>query len=122
MIQESMPFYESAEAATKAAIQASGQSPKGVAKELWKGKTQEAAATRLMNCLNDSRDEKLTADEHIAIANIVQQFHYLHYTCAQLSHERPRFISPEAVAAEKQERFIALAKEMKLLLAGMPST
>lgn len=116
-----MPFYESAEAATKAAIQASGLAPKAVAHALWKGKTQEAAATRLMNCLNDARDEKLTADEHIAIAQIVGHYHYLYYNCAQLSHERPRFISPEAVAAEKQERFIALAKEMKALLGGMPS-
>lgn len=114
--QQSMPFFESAEAATKHAIQASGKTVKQVASHLWPGKSVDAAQTRLANCLNDSREEKLTADEHASIAVFCNSFEFLHYLCHRLNHSQPVKQTPEDQAAQVQAAIVETAGQMKVLL------
>lgn len=117
MTQHTMAFFESAEAASKHAIQASGKSLKEVAAQLWPGKTVAAAQTHLANCLNDNRDEKLTTDEHIAIANFCDRFDWLYYSALQCSHSRPEPVTPEATATRLQAALFSKTDELRGLLA-----
>jgi hypothetical protein len=119
MGQELMPFFESAEAATKHAIQASGKEIKDVASALWADKTVTRAQTDLLNALNENRAERLTADQHTFIANYCQRFEFLYYVAHRCSHARPAQVTPEARQAQQQESFRRLAGEMKALLGQM---
>ena len=116
MNQQSMPFFDSAEAATKHAIQSSGKSIKQVAAHLWPGKTLDAAQTRLANCLNDSRDEKLTADEHAAVAEFCDSYEWLYYIAHRLNHSRPVQQTPEEKASQVQAAIVQTANQMRALL------
>lgn len=121
MNQEVMPFFDSSEAATKHAIQVSGKPPKDVALVLWPDKSIGRAGTDLNNALNENRGERLTADQHILVANYCQQYHWLYYVAHQCSHAQPQRVTPEARRAQQQEDFAKLAKQMKGLLAEMGS-
>lgn len=57
-MQTTMPFFESAEDALKAAVQALG-GMKVVGPMLWPDKAPDAAARLLNDCLNPARSEKL---------------------------------------------------------------
>lgn len=57
-MQGEMPFFESAEDALKAAVQALGGSKK-VGAMLWQDKGIDAASRLLLDCLNSGRNEKL---------------------------------------------------------------
>ncbi len=118
MSQQTMPFFESAEAATRQAIQNSGKSMKEVAAHIWKGKSVSAAQTHLLNCLNESREEKLSADEHIAIAEFCQEFDYLYYCAHRLSHTRPTLVTPEEHAAAIQAELMRKVDELQPLLSA----
>jgi len=118
-MQETLGFYESSEEATKAAIQLSGRTPKDVGLMLWPEKSPTAAQTALLNALNENRSERLTADQHIAVANYTGRFDWLYFAAMQCSHARPQRVTPEAKAAEQQAAFIRMAKDMKSLLAQM---
>lgn len=117
MTQHALPFFDTAEAATKHAIHASGRSIKEVASHLWPGRTIAAAQTHLSNCLNDNRDEKLTADEHIAIATFVEHYDWLYYSAMRCSHSRPVLVTPEEVAIRLQQEVFSKASELKGLIA-----
>ena len=112
-----MPFFESAEAATKHAIQSSGKTMKEVAGKLFPGKTITAAQTHLLNCLNENRDEKLTSDEHIAIANYCRVYDWLYYAAMQCSHSRPVAQTPSDQAAALQSALFSKTDELRGLLA-----
>ena len=112
-----MPIFDTAEAATKHAIHASGKTIKEVAGHLWPARTVPSAQTHLHNCLNETRDEKLTADEHIAIANFCKRFEWLHYCAFQCSHDRPAPVTPEHQAKELQTQLFAKTDELRGLLA-----
>lgn len=118
MTQAAMPFFESAEGATRHAIQQSGKSMKDVASYLWPGKSVAAAQTQLLNSLNEGRDETLSADEHIAIAEYCQQYDYLYYTAHRLSHTRPTLVTPEEHAAAIQAELLRRVDELQPLLAA----
>lgn len=119
MTQETLGFFDSSEDATKTAIRLSGRNIKEVACMLWPDKSPAAAQTGLLNALNDNRVERLTADQHIAIANFTGRYDWLHFACGQCSHATPQQVTPAAKAAQQQERFVSLAKDMKALLAQM---
>lgn len=114
--QEAFPFFESAESATKHAIQASGREVKDVAHALWPDKTVEAARTALSNALNEHRSERLTADQHIFIARYTGRHDWLYYACQQLSHSRPTPVTPAEQAAELQQALFETADQMRSLL------
>jgi hypothetical protein len=116
MSQEAFPFFESSEAATKHAIQASGREIKEVARALWPDKTVDAARTALSNALNENRSERLTADQHIFIAQFTGRFEWLHYACHQLSHTRPVPVTPAEQAAALQAALFEKSGELRALL------
>jgi hypothetical protein len=114
--QEVYPFYSTAEEATHHAILASGKNPKQVGCALYPDKTPEAAATALRNALNPNRDERLTADQHIFIANYVQRFDYVYYVAHRCNHSRPKHETPAEKAAELQEILFQKAEELTRVL------
>jgi hypothetical protein len=61
-MQVDLPFYESPEDALKAAVQELGGA-KQVGAALWPDKTPDAARTRLLDCLNPARTERLDVTE-----------------------------------------------------------
>ena len=116
MSQETMPFFDSAEEATAHAIHASGKSFKQVGAALWPDKTIDAAATGLRNALNPNRDERLTADQHVFVANFCGRFDYVHYICMRTNHSRPSQQTPADVAAQLQTEFFSQINSLKGLL------
>jgi hypothetical protein len=116
MSQENFPFFESSEAATKHAIQASGRDMKEVAKALWPDKTVDAGRTALLNALNENRSERLTAGQHIFIAKHCGRFDWLYFVCHQLSHTRPIAVTPAEQVAELQQLLFRKAAELKPVL------
>lgn len=116
-----MPWFDSAEAATKHAIQASGKNPKDVGNALWPDKTAAAAQTALLNALNENRNERLTADQHIFIANYCGRFDWLYYSAMQCNHSRPNPVTPEAKSAELQAEIVKAFGQMKGLISQFES-
>ena len=115
-VQDVMPFFESAEAATRHAIEASGKDPKEVASALFPDKTVSAARTLLLNALNENRAERLTADQHIFVANTCKQYHWLYFAAFKCGHTRPEQITPEARTAKLQSALFARASDMAKVL------
>lgn len=93
--QHDFGFRESAEDATQAAIHKSGKALKALAFDLWPTLKADSAYARLRGCLNHDRPEKLSADEHIAIARLTGQYDFLHYVAQELHHSRPEPVAPE---------------------------
>ena len=101
-----MPFFDCAEEATKEAIRKSGKPMKDVGKALWPDKSVEAAATAIRNALNENRDERLTSDQHMFIANYTGHYDWLHYCSHGCSHSRPEPVAPEDTRAKLQREFV----------------
>lgn len=116
MTAESFPFFDSSEAATRHAIEASGRDPKDVAHALWPDKNVAAARTALLNALNENRPERLTADQHAFVARYCQRYDWLYYVCYQLSHSRPVPQTAADQAAQIQTALFSKAEEMRGLL------
>ena len=117
MTQHALPFFDSSEAATKYAIEASGKDPKDVAHALWPDKSPAAARTALLNALNENRAERLTADQHVFIANYCRRYDWLYFVAMQCSHSRPEHITPAEVAARLQQQLFAKTDELRGLLS-----
>lgn len=88
-------FHASAEDATAAAIHKSGKAMKALAYDLWPSLKMDSAYARLRGCLNDTRPEKLTADEHLILARMTGHYDFLHYCAQELNHSRPEPVTPE---------------------------
>lgn len=95
MSQSAFPFHETAEDATNTAIIRSGRCYKEVAHALWPESRPDSAYARLKNSLRPDAREVLTADQHILIANLVNEFDFLHYAAQNCHHSRPEPIKPE---------------------------
>lgn len=128
MSQQAMPFFDSAKAATKYAIQASGKTAKEVAHALWPNKTIERAQTDLLNALNENRESELSTEEHLFIAMFCNQFDWLYYACHRAEHARPVRQSPEdqqaqiqAAILETADRFEALMKQFRQQVPSRPA-
>jgi len=65
-MQGELPFFEGPEDALRAAVEALGGA-KVVGSKLWGGKSPDAARTRLLDCLNTSRPERLDLSESMTI-------------------------------------------------------
>jgi len=117
--------FDSSEAATRHAITASGRDPKDVGHALWPDKSPPAARTALLNALNESRAERLTADQHLFVARYCGDFSWLYYVCARANHSRPVLQAPENRALEILQRVDACKADLRGLLAqleNLPST
>lgn len=116
MTQQAMPFFDTAEEATKHAIHASGKSIKQVACALWPDKSPAAAQTALANALNEARSERLTFDQHIFIANYCGQFDVLRYAAHNCDHSQPIPQSPQEKAAQIQAALFAQLPSLRGML------
>lgn len=94
MNQNEFPFHETAEDATNTAIIRSGKAFKEVALALWPEMKADSAYAKLKNSLRPDTREHLTADQHILIANLVEQFDFLYYACQGCHHDRPDPVEP----------------------------
>jgi hypothetical protein len=110
--QGEMPFYESAEDATYSAILDSRKPVKEVAHALWPHLHIDSAYARLKGALKSERPEKLTAGEHIFIANYCQQFHFLYYCEKQLHHSGSTPVAPEDEQLRLQQIIIQGQREL----------
>lgn len=115
-IQQDFSFHASAEDATHAAIHKSGKAMKALAYELWPSLKMDTAYARLRGCLNQDRPEKLTADEHLKLANLTGQYDFVHYCAQECQHSRPEPVSPEDERARLQREFVTLAKRLEGIL------
>lgn len=122
MSQSELPFFDSAEAATRHSIEASGKSLKEVASALWPDRNIEAARTLLANCLNENRPERLTCDQHAFVAIFCARFDWLYYVCHRAGHSQPTAQTPEdqkaqveAAILETVDRFEVLVRQFKQL-------
>lgn len=116
MSQQRMPFFESAEDATRFAIAASGKAPKQIACALWPDKSPAAAHTALMNALNEGRSERLTFDQHLFVATYTGQFDVLRYAAMLCDHSQPVPQAPQEKAAQLQAALFSQAANLKGLL------
>ena len=112
-------FHASAEDATSAAIHKSGKAMKALAYELWPSLKMDSAYARLRGCLNPERPEKLSADEHLALARLTGQYDFLHYCAQELHHSRPEPVAPQDEAATLKRQMLELGSEMKGLFARL---
>ncbi|MCR9092351.1 MAG: hypothetical protein NXI11_13430 [Proteobacteria bacterium] len=117
--EHAMPWFESSEEATRHAIQASGKPLKAVAAALWPDKSPTRAYTDLANALNENRSERLTADQHIFIANHCGQFDWLYFAADQCCHSRPHAIAKEDREARLKQEFIDAVKHLKHIQAQL---
>lgn len=112
-------MFDSAEEATSAAIVRSGKEFKEVAGKVFPALAAASAYARLKASLNPEKPEKLTADEHLLIANFCGEFDYLYYCAGKCHHSMPQPVAPQDEKAELQRRFVAAAEDMKKLAAQL---
>ena len=67
-----MPFYESAEDALKASVQAVGGA-KVIGAMLWPDKSVDSAHKLLLDCLNSERSEKLSYSQIIMVFRVAKE-------------------------------------------------
>lgn len=106
MTQQALPIYETGEEATKAAILNSGKTMQQVGHALWPERSVEAAATLLRNALNPNRDERLTSDQHLFVANFTGDYSWLYYCAHRCGHSQPVPVAPEDEQARLQREFV----------------
>lgn len=116
-MQAQMPWFETAEEATQNAIQHSAKNPKEVAHYLWPGLKMDSAYARLMGAMNPDRPEKLSADEHIAIAEFTGRADFLYYVAVTLRHTQPEPQKPADEAMDLDRQIVEGLRTMNLLLA-----
>lgn len=115
MEQKPFPFHETAEDATSSAIIRSGKSFKEVAHETWPSMPIDTAYARLKNCLRHDAREKLLADEHVFIANLVGEFDFLFYVAQKCHHTQPNPVEPEDEKAQLYREVISAVKRSEQL-------
>lgn len=127
-LQSEMPWYESAEDATSTAL-TKGRAMilsrvnnkkqnhfKVAAVALWPWlNNEDSAYARLKDALNPDRPVKLTADEHIFLANLAQEYDYLRYTEAKCHHAGTQPVKPEDEQIQLQQ--IILQSQLALTQA-----
>jgi len=117
-MQAEMPFYESPEQAMTAAVQHLGGA-KQVGVLLWPDKTPDSARTRLLDCLNPARAERLDMSEAMFILKKAKErgFHTpFAWFAAEIGYEaRP------ITQAEEQDRLTqVIDNATRTLAAALP--
>jgi hypothetical protein len=117
-----LPFcsmFDSAEEATSAAIVRSGKEFKEVAHAIFPALNPASAYARLKAALNPEKPEKLTADEHLLIANFCNEYDYLYYCASKCHHSTPQPVAAGDEQAELMRRFVAAVEDQKRLAARL---
>lgn len=116
-MQGEMPFFESAEDALKAAVQALGGSKK-VGAQLWPDKTLDDASRTLLDCLNPGRHAKLEVTQLMLIFRSAKEAG-CHSPFAWFAGEIGYDTKPITTAEEKDRALIVVENAQKALLNGL---
>jgi len=120
MTPESL-FYETLTEALRAIIATAGGT-KAVAAQLWPEKTPDGAHRYLLDCLNDSRQEKLSP-EHVlwllALGRKVGCHAAINFMAREAGYADPAPLNPEDERARLQREFVEGMKGMTLLVDRM---
>lgn len=112
-MQSDLPFYESPEQALTAAVQQLGGA-KVVGSALWPDKSPEAARTRLLDCLNPSRAERLDLSECMFILRRARE-KGLHTSFQWLAQEIGYEARPVQQAEEAQRLATVVEQSMRVM-------
>jgi hypothetical protein len=118
-MQAEMPFFESAEQALDSAVQHLGGA-KVVGSKLWPSRSPDSARTRLLDCLNPSRAERLDMGEAMLILRMAKDkgFHApMAWICGEVGYEAPR---PLTSAAEVDRLTTVIDQATRALSAALP--
>lgn len=97
--------YESLEEALTLTIRLANKQYKEVAHSLWPTTKPECATARLAECLNSSKNRKLTMDEIIHICHFCGRYDALYYMADECSHARPKIKTSAEEEHEIKEMF-----------------
>jgi len=114
-MQSEMPFYECAEAALTASVQAVGGA-KVVGSLLWPDKSVEQAHKLLLDCLNSDRLEKLSYSQIIMVFRIAKEagFHAgFDWWAQQCEYE-----CQPITKAEQTDRLVTVVEQSSKTLAA----
>lgn len=117
-MQSEMPFYEGAEQALTAAVQHLGGA-KQVGAALWPDKTPDSARTRLLDCLNPSRAERLDMSEAMFILKKAKEkgFHApFQWMAGEVGYEA----RPVTKAEEEDRLTTVIDNATRTLAAALP--
>lgn len=110
-------FYESWEDAARDVVRAAG-GMKTVAALLWANKPLTTATQRLTDCLNQTRDEKLSPDELLMLIRIgrdVKCHALMVFISADTAYSVPVPVEPEDEKARLMAEYVSAASMLKTL-------
>lgn len=110
-------FFDAFEDAAREVIIACG-GPKAVGSVLWPAKSPDAARTRLLDCLNPDRPEKLAPEEILLLARMGREraSHAIAaYIAQECGYAPPVPVDAEDQIAELQRQFIERADSLQQL-------
>lgn len=115
MVQQPSLFYDSIYEALRDVVRVAG-GPKAVGARLWPGKSIQEAQTRLLNCLDHNRSEKLSPEDLLVLLRIGRQVgcHVaMKFLCQECGYTEPQPMEPADEKAELQRQFIEAVQESK---------
>ncbi len=122
MPQQPSLFYDSIYDALREVVRAAG-GPKAVGALLWPGKSVQEAQTRLLNCLDHNRSEKLSPEDLIVLLKVGRRDAQCHvamqFLCSECGYEDPQPIEPTDELAALQRTFIDSVLTQKTLIDRM---
>ena len=121
MIQQPSLFYDSVYEALRDVVRAGG-GPKLVGAQLWPGKSVQEAQTRLLNCLDHNRAEKLSPEDLLVLLKIGRQVgcHVaMKFLCQECGYAEPQSVEPADELAELQRQFVGAVDEQRKMLERM---
>lgn len=110
-------FVESMTDAIREVVRACGGT-KVVASRLWPEKAPEAAARILLDCLNESRAEKLSPDQVLMLARMGRErgcHAVMAFYAAECGYSAPVPIEPEDERAQLQREYVEAVKALSAL-------
>ncbi len=113
--QIELPFFDSAEDALRAAVQALGGA-KQVGASLWPDKTPDQAARLLLDCLNPSRPEKLELSQIMRVLRLARDAG--HHTAIQWLAEQMGYEVRPITKAEEVDRLTLVVEQSSRTLAS----
>lgn len=123
-MQQEPLFYEDLNDAIRATVQALG-GIKRVGVDLWPTLGPDGAASRLHDCMNVERREKLSPEELLALAKMAKAAgcHILMaFLCGEAGYSAPIPVDPEDERAELQREFTSSVKALEALAKRIERT
>ncbi len=106
--------HESLNDALVDCVKAAGGS-KVVGPALWPEKPVEAAQRHLLNCLNDTRQERLTPEQVLLVARLAREkgcHAYAEFVAAELHYAAPQPVEPTDELADLIRRYLQRDDEL----------